>query len=298
MRRHLVVVRCGPASLHPTWVAGDAPRTFDLWRCPYADAPAADDLPALARTLPGGKWAGLARLLADERAWRAYDHVWLPDDDLGADAATIDRFFAACVARDAALAAPALAEDAQFSHVTTLRNRAFRARATTFVEIMAPCFRRDVLEALLPTFSAGPTGHGWGLDDAWGRLLDYRGLYVMDDVTVRHDRPVGARRTAADDRALRAEMRAMHRRYDARSLRKTLGGVDLAGATLTEASPGFLDALLGGWAWLFEERPYLRERLLYDQHLDAAAWLRSAPVRAARGPLARLWARWRGDPLA
>jgi hypothetical protein len=93
-------------------------------------------------------------------------------------------------------------------------------------------------------------------------------------------------------------MRAMHGRYDARSLRKTLGGVARDGTSVTEASPGFLDALLGGWAWLFEERPYLRERLLYDQRLDASAWLRGAPTRAARGPLARLWARFRGDPLS
>ncbi len=265
MNRDLVVVRCGRASHHPSWIAAAEPRTFDLFLCPYQDMPLVCDRPDLARTRPGQKWTGLHAFLTEVPVWREYDRIWLPDDDLQTTAPEIMRFFEACRRRDAAIAQPALTEDSQYSHLLTLRNRAFTARATTFVEVMAPCFRRDVLEDLLPTFLAGESGCGWGLDDAWGRLTDYRGIFVIDEVSIRHDRPVGAGRTAADERAVRREMDRVHRRFDARRVRHTLGGFDAHGRFLAAHEPGFLDVYLDGYRWLIERRPDARRRLVLDQ---------------------------------
>jgi hypothetical protein len=283
VRENLIVVRCGRASRHAGWTAGDAPRNFDLLLARYEDAPGGDDLPALARTIPGQKWDGLARFLRDETVWTQYRYVWLPDDDIEADAATMSRFFEECRVQGAALAAPALAEGSEHSHLETLRNRSFRVRRTTFVEVMAPCFRRDVLERLLPTFSASATGYGWGLDDAWARQLGYEGLLVVDDAAVRHQRAVGTSKSAAQNAAAKAEMRVIRRRFDAGSIRKTRGGVDLEGRPLDERSEGFLEAYLEGYRWLRPTIPDVERRLRRHQAKDPTAWLAGAGRRAA-GP--------------
>lgn len=293
MSRDLVVVRCGRGSLHAAW-RSDAPvRAFDLVRCAYEDAPPASDLPALDRVLPGPKWAGLHAFLTAWDGWRAYERVWLPDDDLETTAADVARLFERCRRLDAALAQPALTADSQWSHALTLANASFLARRTTFVEMMAPCFRRDALERLLPTFVASPDGPGWGLDDAWARVLGYRDLFVVDEVAVRHARPVGALRSRADHRAAMAGMRRTHRRFGARELRKTLAGLAPDGAWLEEADPRFLPAYLEGYARLLGAKPGARDRLLRAQAEDPAAWLRSgaSAPREDDGGLRSLWRR-------
>jgi hypothetical protein len=132
-RRGLVIVRCGRSSLHEGWRHGEAAGLWDLQLCPYE--PAAADWPAVR---PGHKWDGLhAHLLADER-WRDYDYIWLPDDDIAADAATIAALFERCREFDAAIAQPALTEDSYWALAVTKRNHGFVARATTFVEVMVP----------------------------------------------------------------------------------------------------------------------------------------------------------------
>jgi len=277
VRANLVVVRCGKDSLHPAWTAGEGPRNFDVLRCPFEEAPPQSDLPTLERTISGQKWSGLFDLLGAERVWRDYDYVWLPDDDLATDAADLSRFFELCRRYDAALAAPALTEGSHYSHPLTLRNRSFVARATTFVEIMAPCFRRDVLEALLPTFEGPPDALRWGLDDVWARCLGYRGLHVIDEVAVVHGRPVGNARSRARRRASMAEMRALHARYGAGELRKTRGGIEPGGAWLDERSDRFLPTYLEGYAWLTDRKPSVLPRLRRDQADDPDRWLREHP---------------------
>jgi hypothetical protein len=291
VRRDLVVVRAGRGSLHPGWASEGAPRGYDLWVVPYEDGVGAGD--AVFPTIPGPKWAGLSRFLASEPAWRRHDRVWFPDDDLAADAATVGRFLAACRTLDAPLAAPALAEGSAYSHLLSLRNRSFRSRETTFVEIMAPAFRRDVLERLVPTFSEGRTGHGWGLDDAWGRLLGYRGLFVVDATPVLHARPVGAARSMRMRAALRSDLRLVRRRFGAGSLRKTLAGTREDGTVLREDDPRFLDAYLEGYRWLLDSRPDAEARLRRDQAKDPARALAGSGAPTS-GTRRSLWRRLAG----
>jgi hypothetical protein len=62
---------------------------------------------------------------------------------------------------------------------------------TNYVELMAPCFARPVLERCLPTFTENLSG--WGLDLLWPRLLPPkpRTCAILDDVAMTHTRPVG-----------------------------------------------------------------------------------------------------------
>lgn len=191
-RRNLVVVRAGRNSLHPRWLAGAHARSFDLIVSVYDPEAAFEhgpDTPVVRR--PGGKWDGLHAVLAREGALDGYDYVLLPDDDLDMRAADIEAIFAAMRRHDLDVAQPALSWDSYFSHFSVLACPGFTLRYVNFVEIMAPCLRRDVLEKILPDFAY--TQSGFGLDYVWCRLSDdpRRRAAILDCIPVRHTRPVG-----------------------------------------------------------------------------------------------------------
>jgi hypothetical protein len=190
--RHLVIVRAGDRSLHPTWTKTPATRTWDLVisyfdndRNRFGDGPdrRIDD--------PGLKYPGLHALLVRETFWRDYDYIWLPDDDLKMAQEGVDALFREMAALDLDLAQPALSLASFFSHSITLHHPHFRARYTNFVEIMAPCFRREFLETCLPAFAESVSG--WGLDWVFPSLrrdAAHR-CAILDSIEMTHTRPVG-----------------------------------------------------------------------------------------------------------
>jgi hypothetical protein len=191
-RKNLVIVRAGDQSLHERWLDGGS-RSWDLLVSYYGDDPKRyrrDDVQRIDGK--GLKFPALHRLLSEEfTGWRAYDHIWLPDDDLDCRAEDIDRMFALVAALELKLAQPALAWRSYFSYLLTLRHPYFSARFTSFIEVMAPCFSRGFLERCLPTF--GENQSGWGLDYLWPRLCPRPAAdcAVIDVVQVAHTRPVG-----------------------------------------------------------------------------------------------------------
>jgi hypothetical protein len=192
VRKNLVVVRAGRNSLHPRWLSGADARSFDLIVSVYDPEAAFDhgpDVPVALR--PGGKWDGLHAVLSQQGALDGYDYVLLPDDDLDMTAADIEAIFAAMRRHDLDVAQPALSWDSYFSHFSVLSCPGFTLRYVNFVEIMAPCLRRDVLEKILPEFAH--TRSGFGLDYVWCRLSDDpRGrAAILDSIAIRHTRPVG-----------------------------------------------------------------------------------------------------------
>ncbi|MET7773170.1 hypothetical protein [Nocardia sp. NPDC005366] len=192
-RRNLVILRAGDASLHEKWLTGPQPRTWDLVVSYFGDDPhrfRGDDVTRLDRK--GPKWPALHHVLTVDLAEVIdnYDYVWLPDDDLSTDTATINELFEYSARYRLSLAQPALTEDSYFTHEITLVDRRFELRYTNFVEIMAPCFSREFLTRCLPTFDRTQTG--WGLDFHWPRFApDTSAIAIIDAVTVRHTRPVG-----------------------------------------------------------------------------------------------------------
>ena len=106
-----------------------------------------------------------------------YEHFWLPDDDLVADTATIDRMFDFARAYRLALAQPALTRNSYYTWPLLLQDARYQLRYTRFVEVMAPLFDRDALRTCLPTFTESTSG--WGLDSVWPRLLADRGEQAM-----------------------------------------------------------------------------------------------------------------------
>ncbi|MGW5457008.1 hypothetical protein [Nocardia sp. NPDC003979] len=191
--RNLVILRAGDSSLHESWLTDRIPRTWDFVVSYFGTDPdryRADDIVRLDR--PGPKWPALHHVLTVDLAGMLdhYDYVWLPDDDLATDTATINAMFDYAAAYHLALSQPALTEDSYYTHEITVVDRRFELRYTNFVEIMAPCFRHDFLLACLPTFNGTQTG--WGLDFHWPRLLpSTESLAIIDATPLRHTRPIG-----------------------------------------------------------------------------------------------------------
>ena len=197
-RKHLVIVRAGDGSLHPGWTNSVDRRDWDLVVSYYGEDASRFRGPGERRIDDRGpKWTGLHALLTRERFWREYDYVWLPDDDLAIDQEAVNRLFARSAELGLELAQPALSWRSYYSHLITIRHPSFLARFTDFIEIMAPCFRREFLEVCLPLL--GETQSGWGLD--W--ILPLRqskgalGCAILDDVEMTHTRPVGGPNYAA-----------------------------------------------------------------------------------------------------
>lgn len=192
----LVVVRAGPDSLHEGWLSVPAAeRSFDLLVSYYSEDAYGRHQPAdgvAAVLVPGGKWDGLYRTLADTDWDGRYSHVWLPDDDIAADGAAVDELFALAERRALAVCQPSLCRQSYYSHFLLNHCAAFRLRYTNFIEVMAPCLSTPLLRRVMPWLEGNRTAYG--LDYLWCRLPEsgaFRAA-VLDEVAVTHTRPVGS----------------------------------------------------------------------------------------------------------
>jgi len=193
MHRNLVIVRAGDESLHLEWSKGGQ-RNFDLFVSYFGTVNeryrAASDYYESVRGL---KWPRLAEIFAERRhELSRYDAIWLPDDDLRADASMVSCMFDQFHEFNLLLAQPALGVGSQWSHHITVVHPENRLRFTNFVEIMCPIFSQRALTVLTPSF--GSSVSGWGLDFAWPHLLNYPQdrVAILDETPVVHTRPVGS----------------------------------------------------------------------------------------------------------
>jgi len=259
--RNLVVVRAGNNSLHEGWLAEG--RSWDLVVSYFGDDPDRWRRPGVVRLDDkGSKWVGLHRLLTSGRLdWRAYDRIWLPDDDLACTPEAVDRLFALARLHEFELAQPSLSKDSYISHASTAHNPRFVFRRTNFVEAMAPLFSRAFLERVLPTFVENESG--WGIDYLWQMYLDKPRLQsgVIDAVQVRHTRPVGGPNYAkmkAEGRSPFDEFRALRRKYALTDITHLCwAGLAADGTELRTEEPQDAMRLLG--LAMDGMRPYLDE---------------------------------------
>ena len=256
MRKNLVLLRVGPSSIHREWIDTARERSWDLYLSPYTPIPdQSDDDCTVGEVVPGPKWAGIREVLNSWDGWRAYDQVWLPDDDIRASQSTIDDMFRVAEALGLDLFAPALDEDSYYAHFDMVQNTSFYGRWVGFVEIMVPGFSRGALERLLPTLDLSETGWGLGLDSVWPKLLDYSNIGMLDGITVTHTRPIGERRDDELAKRMMEESDAILAQYDCGQVHTTYAvfGEDLQPCDLT--SERLLVELVKGWQPLIERDP-------------------------------------------
>lgn len=193
-RRNLVIACVGDGSLHPGWLEPAKERqSFALMLIYYGDTPDRyRDQCDYYVARKGSKWELLSSVLGEQPQLLAdYDAIWLPDDDIRTDAATIARMFRLFAAEHCALAQPALTRDSYFSHKVTLQRRWLTLRYTAFAEVMVPLFRSDVLQRLLPTFTVNRSG--WGIDHWWSHQIrehNWGPIAILDAAAVTHTRPI------------------------------------------------------------------------------------------------------------
>jgi hypothetical protein len=195
--RFLVISRAGPDSLHREWCCPRADRSFDVLLSAY-DSKVADPCQSgvVFEYRPGKKVAGYGEVLRDHADLIArYDYVALFDDDLLISARDMQRLFDIVALHQLKIAQPALSHDSYFTFAALLKNPAFRLRYVNYIEMMCPVFRGDVLNAIRPLYDLGFES---GIDLIWCNLVatSLQDFAVIDDVTVRHTRPVGAHKSA------------------------------------------------------------------------------------------------------
>jgi hypothetical protein len=251
MNKSLIIVRAGKKSLHGAWYDRGKPRKWDLYVCPFEPVPFESDPQSrvtVGRVIPGPKWTGLHTLLQEWQDWCDYDFIMLADDDLFALPAVWSKYFEILAEHKPALSQPALTPDSYFSHLITVQNPNFILRATTFVEIMLPCFRMDVFTQLASTFGRTQTGWGWGLDFLWPHMLKNRGIMIIDATPVTHTRPVRSVTDQDLKNRVVAETNAILEASKAPVLLTTLEGLTRDGRVLNHKDPEFRRLYTAGYA--------------------------------------------------
>jgi Protein of unknown function (DUF707) len=192
-RQNLVIVRAGNNSLHPEWMKAAGARNWDIVVNYFGDDPNLYREADVTRIDgKGPKWPALHQLIQANPGFALdYEYIWLPDDDLSTTKADINSLFDLMRLYKLEVAQPALTWDSYFSHIITLRNKMTKIRFTNYVEVMAPCLNAAMLRKAAPLF--GSNLSGWGLDFLWAKLAEdpENRIAIIDDVAVRHTRPVG-----------------------------------------------------------------------------------------------------------
>lgn len=186
----LVVLRCGDQSLHPNWVNKHA--NFDVILS-YFGNDLKYDLSHIKHVhyFKGSKWEGLYDFFKfNEKLWKSYDYIWLPDDDLDTTVENLNEYFQLNNAHGFALSQPALTHHSYYSHPITLKVNNFIYRETNFVEVMAPCFSNEAFQKCMETFFENQSG--WGLDSLWPHILSSFKIGILDKTPIYHTRPVGS----------------------------------------------------------------------------------------------------------
>ena len=271
---NLIVVRAGPTSLHPSWLLPVELRNWDIVVNYFGDDPDQFRNDGILRIdSKGTKWPEIFALFNGGMIdWEDYDFIWFPDDDLAFHGLTANRLFDICREKMLDLAQPSLSKASYFSHLITLHNSSFSLRKTNFVEVMAPCFSRQLLRYCLDTFTESISG--WGLDLVWPhRALQMGGhCAVIDEIQITHTRPVGGPTYAAltnsgispmmeFDRTLKR-----HGIVDTRQIVKV--GITPSGESVEligNKVDRLLEELAIGWADIFRIHKSILGRLLREQ---------------------------------
>jgi len=195
--RFLVISRIGAQSLHDVWLGHAEDRGYDVLLSAYeaSISESADD-GVFFEFRPGTKVAGYGEVFrAHADMIACYDYVALLDDDLTLSPADLRKLFEICALHDFKIAQPSLTHDSHFTFAALLHDPNWRLRYVNYIEMMCPVFRRDVLQEIAPLYELG---YESGIDLIWCNAVStsLQDFAVIDDVQVRHTRPVGSLKSA------------------------------------------------------------------------------------------------------
>jgi hypothetical protein len=183
--RNLVISPIGDGSVHDSWFSDRDARTFDTLLINYGPNPGfGRDEADIYIERKGFKWELLYHAISEHRAAiDSYDRIWLPDADVRADTATVNRLFATFEQHHLQLAQPAICAG-EVSYEFLRPRPGVVLRYTPYVECMCPLFTREGLLTILPTFLENKSG--WGIDFVWPRYFARQQMAIVDSVGVEH----------------------------------------------------------------------------------------------------------------
>ena len=196
MKRNLVLVRCGPNSLHHNWISEHS--SYDLILLPYTHIDQVSSPECqVAGIIEGQKWPAIYDFCIKNLDLLAqYQYIFMPDDDLFCSSDLLETLFSLVDKYRPAVAQSSLTHSSYFSHFITLQFPGLVARETSFVEIMAPVFHKEFFLNALWTFNQNNSG--WGVEALWNRLCSTCSFLectnkqiIFDSIAIHHTRPVG-----------------------------------------------------------------------------------------------------------
>lgn len=188
-KKNAVFVPVGKDSLHRQLLKGDA--DFDLHLliydgsynkfCNDSDFVACD---------AGYKMDMTYRYLhRHPELFEKYEYFFLLDDDIVISTEDVNRLFSMMREYQLKIAQPSLVMS-YYTYKHTAFHPFYILRYTNFVEMMMPCFSRDALKAVLPTFEQKIR---WcGIEMHWPVLVgsNHKDMAIVDAVSAKHMRPV------------------------------------------------------------------------------------------------------------
>lgn len=184
-RRNLVISTVGDNSKHATWLTGNEPRNFDLFLVYFGDK-ADYNFSGAEHThrRKGFKFPLLDQVLTEYAPTVAgYERLWLPDDDIAADVATVNRMFDLFKQHRLQLAQPAISAG-EVSYESLRQAPRTVLRYSPYVEVMCPMFTREALYKAKSLFLE--TQSGWGIDWVWSKWFAKGEVAILDACGVEH----------------------------------------------------------------------------------------------------------------
>lgn len=118
-----------------------------------------------------------------------YEYFFLLDDDIVISTEDVNRLFSMMREYQLKIAQPSLVMS-YYTYKHTAFHPFYILRYTNFIEMMMPCFSRDALKAVLPTFEQKIR---WcGIEMHWPVLVgsNHKDMAIVDAVSAKHTRPV------------------------------------------------------------------------------------------------------------
>ena len=118
-----------------------------------------------------------------------YEYFFLLDDDIMITTEDVNRLFLKMREYQLKIAQPSLIMS-YYTYPHTAFHPFYILRYTNFVEMMMPCFSRDALKKVLPTFEAHVR---WcGIEYHWSVLIgsNHKDMAIIDSIGARHTQPI------------------------------------------------------------------------------------------------------------
>lgn len=187
--KNLAIVRAGDESRHETWLSDPARKNFDLLISYYGNQPGRyRDQADLYHEEKGLKYPWFSRYIAKNPWVLDYEAVWLSDDDIQVDTATLSDLFDVFHEQKLDLAMPALQKGSYNLFDIYMVRPGKLLRYVEFVHEQSPLFSGKALRKLAESF--GKNESGWGLGIMWAEILGRKGMAIIDAAPVDHSRPI------------------------------------------------------------------------------------------------------------